>query len=330
MNNILITNTTKPTTENLVQQSIVDDWKVVFDPKTVKPGKVLVEGDILGWEYSFNKPDVRKIEPYSQATVLTQEQFDIWKSSKFETMVLLLLLVIDNPETDDYESIAWDYPQTATDWLLRAIIPNCCACGDPDNALASITRVMATFGNYPGGCGDHSVYDHGSDLAVAYQIDARSKFIEHGSSIGSSWLEVAGVVWSLAAMMEMGGNPRIYEESLPSPIANINYHTIKNINHILGYIGFMKYCIDAIKAGTTYEELWEEEGGHEESGCMWYIHVRNASPVESVKSIREDINREYEELMRMCGTKTWEDTKVVLSKVANFNQKGLQFVYKGS
>lgn len=330
MNNILITNATKPIAKNLVQQSIVDDWKVVFDPKTVKPGKVLVEGDILGWDYSFNKPRVRKVEPYSQAMALTQEQFDIWKSSKFETMVLLLLLVIDNPETDDYESIAWDYPKTTTDWLLRAIIPNCCACGNPSDALASITRVMSTFGNYPGGRSDHSVYDHGSDLAVAYQIDARSKFIEHGSGIGSSWLDVAGIVWSLAAMMKMGGNPRIYEESLPSPIANINYHTIKNINHILGYIGFMKYCIDAIKAGTAYEELWEEEGGREESGCMWYIYSRNETSEESVKSIREDINREYEELMRMCGTKTWDDTKVVLSKVTDFNQKGLQFVYKGS
>lgn len=28
----------------------------------------------------------------------------------------------------------------------------------------------------------------------------------------------------------------------------------------------MNYCIDEIKAGTsTYEELWDEEGGHEET-----------------------------------------------------------------
>ena len=28
-----------------------------------------------------------------------------------------------------------------------------------------------------------------------------------------------------------------------------------------------------------------------------------------------------------CGTKNWEDTKLVLSKVVDFNQKGLNFNY---
>ena len=46
-----------------------------------------------------------------------------------------------------------------------------------------------------------------------------------------------------------------------------------------------------------------------------------------VKDIHEDIKHEYAELMNYCGTKNWEDTKLVLSKVVDFNQKGLNFNY---
>ena len=116
--------------------------------------------------------------------------------------------------------------------------------------------------------------------------------------------------------------------TLPEPIKKISYHYMQSINHILTYIGFMNYCIDEIMAGTsTYEELWDEEGGREEVGCMWYIYSRNASPEDSVKEIHKDIKCQYEELMVQCGTKNWEDTKLVLSKVVDFNQKGLNFNY---
>ena len=60
---------------------------------------------------------------------------------------------------------------------------------------------------------------------------------------------------------------------------------------------------------------------------MWYIYSRNASPEDSVKEIHKDIKCQYEELMVQCGTKNWEDTKLVLSKVVDFNQKGLNFNY---
>ena len=117
-------------------------------------------------------------------------------------------------------------------------------------------------------------------------------------------------------------------EALPEPIKKISYYHLQSINHILTYIGFMNYCIDEIEAGTsTYEKLWDEEGGREEVGCMWYIYSRNASTKESVEEIKDDIKRQYEELMVLCGTKTWEDTKLVLSKVSNFNLKGLRFNY---
>lgn len=328
MNNILITNGVDKLANGVIQKPIIDDWKVTFNPKTVKPGKVLVSGNILGWDYSFKKPKTRITEAYSDEMELNQEQFDIWKSSGFETIVLLLLLVIDKPESDDYEALAWDYPKSAKDWILRAIIPNCCACGSPDTALKSVTRVMSSFKHYPGGVSDVDIYEHGSDLAVAYQIDARSKFLEHGSSIGGSWLTVSGVIWSLAAMMEQQCNARAYEDSLPSPIKDINYLTLKVINDSLAFIGFLNHCIHAIRGGTsTYEELWEEEGGHEESGAMWYIYSRNDSPENSIKALHDDRNHAYRELMGYCGTKTWADTKIVLAKIDTFKQKGLDYVY---
>lgn len=329
MATLLITNkiVTNKGTLTVIKR-IIDDWVLAYEPSLTNPETVIIDGHFLGWDYSIDSPKKRQLKEFTGKCKLNQEQFDIWKNSGFEVMVLLLMLVVDKPETDDYESIAWDFHTTATDWLLRAIIPNCCACGNPDDALVSVDRVMSTFGNYPGGVSDISIYDNGADLTVAYQIDARNKFISHGGSIGSSWLGEIGVIWSLAAMMVIGGNQRTKLEALPEPIKKLNYPLLQTINGMLTFIGFMNYCIDEIEAGTsTYEELWDEEGGHEESGCMWYIYSRNKPPKESIKDIHEDIKREYGELMEYCGTKNWEDTKLVLSKVSNFNLKGLRFHY---
>lgn len=121
-----------------------------------------------------------------------------------------------------------------------------------------------------------------------------------------------------------------YEESLPNLIRDIGYFTLKLINDSLIRIAWMQYCIQEISAGTsTYEELWEEEGGREEMGTMWYIHAGNRSAEVSINNLRRSIEQEYHELMGYCETKTWADTKIVLGKFHEFNTKGLDLHFEG-
>lgn len=148
--------------------------------------------------------------PVDGAASRTQEynlspmRYELWQQSNYDPLVLCLaILHVVTHDYDQFRDIMRCYHENYTSTILEMIIENCCACGAPEMVLKTIAEILESFLGHPKGRNmDIDIYRDGGTLGLAYVLDANGRFIEHGGSIGGSWLEPTGVVLALAIDLE--------------------------------------------------------------------------------------------------------------------------------
>lgn len=205
MEQIVITNLELPNPGKIVKP-IIGQWVAHVSPDLVKPNKDgLIEIKLYGNVHNHNYNWIggeRTIEPIVDLTdelyTITQEHYNLWELSEHNSIVLLILLLTEGKNNYDFESFCHSIEHA--DWfLLSVIIPNVCGCGDNEDALKAYAEILSAFTRNPvNPSSDYDIYADGFRLAMAYQIDAVGGIIEHGGSIGGSYLTAKGKILVLA------------------------------------------------------------------------------------------------------------------------------------
>ncbi len=199
MTNIVVTNIPEMQT-GVVIRDLVGGWKLCFTPDnlTTHPNEkigVNVIGNVFAGKYS-DKLETRLMD---QTIYFPKERLE-WVANEDYLPLKMLIAAIARPDkTDDLSIYLSDNSDDAEYFLLNAIIPGVCSCGNNVKALEAYQEILKYFTHHPIGLVQKkSVYDDGYKLAMAYQIDVVGDLIEHGSSIGGSYLTTRGCLLALA------------------------------------------------------------------------------------------------------------------------------------
>jgi hypothetical protein len=97
-------------------------------------------------------------------------------------------LTADEPYFVDQNGVSWDSPK---DWLFMGVLGGC-GCGSSDELAQLAMNVLDNYA-LPHDERTLRVYDDMTLEVLAHWIDSKG-LIEHGSSIGGSWLSPLGKV----------------------------------------------------------------------------------------------------------------------------------------
>lgn len=171
-------------------------YNIIFTPKDKPSGYIKVIVDSYPVDGAASRTQEYNLSPM---------RYEYWKQSNYDPLVLCLaILHVVTHDYDQFRDIMNCYREDYTSTILEMVIENCCACGAPSLVLKAIAEILESFLGHPKGRNmDIDIYRDGGTLGLAYVIDANGRYIEHGSSIGGSWLEPTGIVLALAIDLEI-------------------------------------------------------------------------------------------------------------------------------